>query len=139
MSQESLAEACPACQYPWKCPRGCPSTIWLGSLVPRLGVKSAELPEIAENRKVSPNVLRLLLLGPSPDKKCACRGVTRGGKVEHNSLGAKSPRWRQSMRLAPNDCGGSGKFQKMTQVQYFLQYSTFASGRPQVETWGAQR
>jgi len=37
---------------------------------------------------------------------------------------------------APNDCGGTRKSQQFR--KYFLQYSTFASERPQVRTWGRQ-
>jgi len=35
---------------------------------------------------------------------------------------------------APNDCGGVEKSQQCH--RYFLQYSTFASERPQARTWG---
>ena len=55
----------------------------------------------------------------------ACKGRQRGGK------GGTIPR-------APNHCGGrmtAGDAEKSQQChKYFLQYSTFASARPQVRT-----
>ena len=38
----------------------------------------------------------------------------------------------------PNHCRGRRKVPTMSQVGYFLQYSTFASERPQVRTWRRQ-
>ena len=42
----------------------------------------------------------------------------------------------ESLRAAPNDCAGAKKCKHCH--KYFLQYSTFASLRPQIRTWGRQ-
>ena len=62
------------------------------------------------------------------------RGVTTGGK-EAQFSGYRITS-RQLLRVAPNDCGGVKKSQQCH--QYFLQYSTFASERPQVRSSGRQ-
>jgi len=57
------------------------------------------------------------------------RDVTKGGK-----RGTRPE--RRVTTGAPNHCGGVEKSQQYH--KYILQYSTFASKRPQVQTWGRQ-
>ena len=63
------------------------------------------------------------------------RGVKRGKggaipRAPNHSGGT------EILRGGPNDCGGAKKSQQ--RHKHFLQYSTFASERPQVRTWGRQ-
>jgi len=64
-------------------------------------------------------------------QKAMLKGVTTGGQGGHNSPGA------ESLRGVLNDCGVGGEKSQECH-KYFLKYSTFASKRPQVRTWGRQ-
>jgi len=57
------------------------------------------------------------------------QGVTRGAR------GSQFPERRVTM-VAPNQCGGALKSQQCH--KHFLQYSKFASEKPQFRTWGAK-
>ena len=63
------------------------------------------------------------------------RGVMKG-QWGRNYLGAESLWGRWNTAGALNDYGGAKKSQQFH--TYILQYSTFASGRPQVRKWGRQ-
>jgi len=58
------------------------------------------------------------------------QGHNEGRQGGRNSPGA------ESLRKVPNGCGGAEKFRQCH--KRFLQYSTFASKKPQSRTWGRQ-
>jgi len=64
------------------------------------------------------------------------RGVTTGVRGAQFHGRRITPGDAEILRGAPNDCGGAKKSQQCH--KHFLQYSTFASERPQVRTWGRQ-
>ena len=97
------------------------------------------------NKMSGPRTVVQELMWPS-DKKVwrplpkSSRGVTRGGKGGTIPRAPNHYGGAKSLREAPNHCGrrqmtaGSPKSPNNV-TNTFLQYSTFASGRPQVRTW----
>jgi len=65
-----------------------------------------------------------------------CRGVTKGGKVGTIPRASNHCRGAQSLWGRRITAGGVWKSQQYH--TYFLQWSTFASERHQVRTWGAK-
>jgi len=91
----------------------------------------------SSHRKIYSTIAVKKRLGfPPYFKRIYTRGVTRGAR------GAQFPGRRATM-VAPNHCGGrrmvAGGAETFQQChKCFLQYSIFASERPQFRTWGRQ-